>query len=227
MNEPALLNALIAGATGASGRLLTQRLLDDPRYGRVHIVHYRPTGFAEHPKATEHLLGLDDLEQLVIDESIGRVFCCLGTTLKQAGSVEAFARVDRDYVVALGRWAKKQTVAQLHVVSSLGVSARSPNYYSRTKGQMEQGLGELELPALVIYRPSMLHALRNPPRRNETLSYPLVKALCTLPGLRRFRPLNVADLAAVMHHHSLVDLHGVVEVRSATMQGAASKPFSP
>ncbi|MCL6415291.1 NAD-dependent epimerase/dehydratase family protein [Aestuariirhabdus sp. Z084] len=231
MTQPNTLRALIVGATGASGQLLTQRLLDDPRYSEVHILHYRTTSFSGRPKVCEHLLTLDDLSKFQIssdeDSPVDRVFCCLGTTLKQAGSVAAFARVDRDYVIELGRWVQRHKVAQFHVVSSLGVSARSPNYYSRTKGEMETALRNLNLPGLCIYRPSMLHARRNPPRLNERLSFPIVKALCLLPGLGRFQPLDVADLAAAIHLQSLDELSGIKEIQSVDMQGANNQEHLP
>ncbi|RRJ83765.1 NAD(P)H-binding protein [Aestuariirhabdus litorea] len=221
MTDTAPYSALVAGATGATGRLLVQRLLEDPHCQRLHLIHYRPTGFTDHPKVSEHLLAMEDLENLEIEGTIERVFCCLGSTLKRAGSVAAFVRVDRDYVVALGRWAQQQQVEQFHVISSLGSRARSPNYYSRTKGEMEQALRALALPALAIYHPSMLHAHRDPPRLNETLSFPLVRLLCRLPGLRRFRPLPVEDLAAAMHRQSQQAFQGTVVIRSESMQGAA------
>lgn len=219
-------SALIIGATGATGRCLTRLLLKTNDYQHLHLVHYRPTGMADDDRISEHILSFDtsdDFGTLEIPQPIDTVFCCLGTTLKQAGSVKAFARVDKDFVLAIARWSAAQGVSQFHVISSLGVNARSCNYYSRTKGEMEQALKKLKLPALFIYRPSMLDAERHPARLNEKLSMPLIKAWCQLPLLKRFSPLKVTDLAAAMLLQSRQSATGVKEILSVNMQDKANK----
>lgn len=216
-------SALIVGSTGATGRALVRLLLQTGDYQHIHLVHYRPTGMADENNISEHILSFDDLQNLQIDQPIDSLFCCLGTTLKQAGSIKAFARVDKDYVIAIARWAKNQGVSQFHVVSSLGVNARSCNYYSRTKGEMEQALRQLKMPTLCIYRPSMLDADRQQTRLNEKLSVPLVKVACQLPLLKRFSPLKVEDLAAAMLLQAHRPKTGVKEILSIDMQGLAQK----
>ena len=125
-------------------------------------------------------------------------FCCLGTTRKDAGSAEAFRRVDLDYVLAFAALARRHGCRRLPWWSpSLGANPGSSALYPRTKGEMEQALLAQEWQRLVILRPAMLLGHREPARRSEQIIqaiYPLVKPLLR-GSLRRWRAIEASQVA--------------------------------
>ncbi len=202
--------ALLAGATGLIGSALLPLLLANSRYARVVVVGRRPVALA-HPKLTQVVTELDDLEshrlQLIADD----VFCCLGTTRRQAGSQEAFYKVDFLYVVTLGALAASNFAGQFLVVSSIGADARSRVYYSRVKGEMEAAVRELPFRALHIFRPSLLLGERARPRLGErigaaalALAGPLLRG-----SWAKYRPVAAGAVAAAMLQAAKSDATGV------------------
>ncbi|GAA5187711.1 NAD-dependent epimerase/dehydratase family protein [Ferrimonas gelatinilytica] len=204
---------VVAGATGATGRELMGRLLADERLHRIHLLTRSMTPWCDNPKVIEHhwapvpapsgqkvtLKRIElpaSLERLALDEPVTALFCCLGTTLAQAGSKAAFRALDLDAVVALGQWAKKHGVGTMHVISSKGANPQRRAFYLRCKGEMERALMDLELPSLYLYRPSLL--ARPQPRFGEHLGERILNLLTCLPGSAHWRPVPVARLAAVM-----------------------------
>lgn len=199
MPRDTALTALVAGPTGAVGQALLAQLLASPRYARVKALSRRPLGI-QHPKLEElrfdgeSLAGLDGA--LAADE----VYCCLGTTQKQAGSKAAFERVDYHLVLAVARAAKAQGAQKFLVVSAVGASLRSPSFYSRVKARTEQALREVGFETLYILRPSLLIAQRDDLRPAEWLAMqvaPLLNPLLTGPR-ERYRAVTVEAVAAAM-----------------------------
>ncbi|MEC0236110.1 SDR family oxidoreductase [Paenibacillus kribbensis] len=149
--------AIVAGATGMMGKQLVKLLLEHPAYDRVIVLVRRDMGIS-HPKLVQKQVSFDQLEEqldgaLVKDAD---VFCTLGTTMGQAGSKEAFRRVDHDYPVALGRAALRHGAASYIVVTAMWSSVQSLMFYTRVKGETERDLLALGLPRLVFLRPSLL-----------------------------------------------------------------------
>ncbi len=188
--------AVVAGATGAVGRALVNRLRENNGYGEVHLLLRRPTG-AANPKLIEHVIpDFQNLDQVKLHGPVDQVFCCLGTTRRQAGSKEAFRRVDHDYVVAVGRLALRLD-GSMAVVTSIGASEASSSFYLRIKGEVEKSLIALGLERLVILRPSLLLARR---RRSRPLEEVAIRSsrwwsFLMAGPLRRFRPIRAEDVA--------------------------------
>ncbi len=195
-------NALIMGATGETGRSLILLLLQSPLYKEIHIVHYKNTGIAAHPKIIEHILNMDRLQdQLSIDSEIHEVFCTIGTTRKKAGSAKEFIRVDLDYVIELAHWSKRKEVVQFNVISSTGANKNSSFLYLKTKGKMEEQLKKINFEQLNIFRPPLLFAPnRVEVRLAETWTLPILHFLSQIfPKLMiNQTPLNVNALAQKM-----------------------------
>lgn len=214
--------AVVAGATGLVGRELIIRLLREPRYARVVALTRRPLSLAD-SRLAEVDAAYDRLPTLLggvtgEDASVD-VFCCLGTTLRAAGSEAAFRRVDHDYVLALGRWARTAGAHRMVVVSALGADAGSHVFYNRVKGEMERDLAALGLASLVIVRPSLLAGDREGFRLGERLALIATRPLrALLPA--RIRPVAAADVAQSMLNAALADAPAAV-IDSAAMQGAA------
>jgi uncharacterized protein YbjT (DUF2867 family) len=172
---------LIAGASGLVGREILQRLLADDSVAAVHSLGRRELQL-HHPKLTQHRV--DFSKALPALPSVGEAFVALGTTIKVAGSQEAFRAVDFDAVLAVAKAAKAAGASRLGVVSAMGADPRSRIFYNRVKGEMEAALSALGFDTLVIARPSFLvgdrEALGQPVRGGETLALNVSKWLAPL-----------------------------------------------
>jgi len=191
--------ALLAGATGLIGSALLPLLLASDRYTRVVVVGRRTVAL-NHPKLSQVITDLGRLDAVAAQLGADDVYCCLGTTIKQAGSQSAFYQVDFEYVVALARLSVAGGAAQFLVVSSLGADASSGIYYSRVKGEMEQAVRALPFRALHIFRPSLLLGERARPRLGERVAafgLALFRPLL-VGGLRQYRPVTVVAVAQAM-----------------------------
>lgn len=193
--------AVVAGATGLVGKELVRQLLEDEAYGSVVILVRRKTGLA-HPKLTERIVdyralaGGDEQAVQALDLAGADVFCALGTTIKKAGTQEAFREVDYDYPLALGRLAKEQGAARFLIVTAIGANPASRIFYSRVKGEVEEALRALNLPALDLFRPSLLLGKREEFRLGERLAALFMPWLSGLLG--KYRPVHGRTVAAAM-----------------------------
>ena len=200
---------MVVGATGATGQALMKALLAGNDYSEIIVLHYRPTPWANQAKVRQITLNFDQLSELEITNPVDSVFCCLGTTLKKAGSKQAFSKVDHDYVLALGKWAVNHGQPTFHLISSHGANARSLAFYLRVKGETENEIKALGLAALTIYQPSLLHGKRNDFRWLESLAFYATSIIATLPGLAMHRPTRIEALAKCMYQQSLANSSGL------------------
>lgn len=121
------------------------------------------------------------------------LYCALGTTIRKAGSREAFRRVDHDYPLALGRIAKASGATFFGLVSSVGADPGARSFYLRVKGEVEDGLRGLGLPSLALLRPSVIGGERRESRPLETVSK---WVLSLVPG--RYRTVHARSIAGAM-----------------------------
>ncbi|MDP3759526.1 MAG: NAD(P)H-binding protein [Ramlibacter sp.] len=174
-------SVLIAGASGLVGREILQGLLADDSVPTVHSLGRRELPL-QHPKLTRHRV--DFSKALPALPSVGEAFVALGTTIKVAGSQEAFRAVDFDAVLAVAKAAKAAGATRLGVVSAMGADPRSKIFYNRVKGEMEAALSALGFEGLVIARPSFLvgdrESLGQPVRGGEKLALNVSKWLAPL-----------------------------------------------
>ena len=220
----------IAGATGLVGRAVLLRLAGHARVGDVTALLRQPGPPAQWPAGVR--------SQVVDYAALGRAgepglpamdwaVCCLGSTLKAAGSQAAFRAVDFEAVLAFSRAAKVAGASRLAVVSALGADARSAVFYNRIKGEMEQAVRALDLPHLVIARPSLLlgerTALGQPARPAELMAQLLMPAFGWLTP-RRLRPIQADAVAAALVAALAGDAPGVQVIESEGLQALADAP---
>ncbi|TND03423.1 MAG: semialdehyde dehydrogenase family protein [Bacteroidetes bacterium] len=158
--------ALIFGATGLIGNYLVDLLLADARYSEV-VVFARRKLDKKHPKLQQHIVDFMDPDAFGLMVEGDELFCCLGTTIRTAGSQDAFRKVDYDLPVWLADMAKINGIKAMLVVSSLGADKSSRNFYLRTKGEMEEKVAAAGIPKTVFARPSMLLGPRAESRTGE------------------------------------------------------------
>jgi uncharacterized protein YbjT (DUF2867 family) len=157
-NDPKIV--LLAGATGLVGTHALDALLEAPDIGRVFAITRRPLG-REHPRLANRIVQFDSMEAQLKGITCQAGVCCLGTTLRQAGSEEEFRRVDVDHVLAFARVAKAAQAQRFIVVSSAAADPRSKNFYLRTKGEMEEAVAAIGFPSLDILQPGPLLGIRS------------------------------------------------------------------
>lgn len=205
-----LKTALIIGATGLTGKELTKILCEAPEYERVIVLVRRPTGM-QIEKLMETIIDFDQLETYQSEHAVDHVFCCIGTTIKKAKTKEAFRKVDYEYPMAIGRWAKKNDISQYMLVSSVGADANSKILYSRTKGQVEEGLKDLQLNGLHIFRPSLLLGQRDEKRIGESIAtFISTKFPFLYSGpFKQYSPIQGKTVAKAMYQLALQGRKGV------------------
>ena len=188
--------ALVAGATGLTGKHLLEFLLADGRYASVHAL-VRKAALQPHPKLSEHVINFESLGKLPKADD---AFCCLGATIRQAGSQAAFRKVDFDYVVNFATAAKAAGVKRFLVVSALGANAKSGVFYNHVKGEMENALKAINFESLHIFRPSFLLGERAEARMGERLGIAVFSALAPLMigPARKVRPVEAKAVARAM-----------------------------
>ncbi len=186
----------IAGATGLVGREILRGLVADPSVSAIHVIGRR--ALESTPKATSHVVDFRSLPAL---PRLDEVYLALGTTIKVAGSQEAFRAVDFDANLAVARAALSAGARRAGLVSAMGASANSRIFYSRVKGELEDALAALSFEGLVIVRPSMLagdrERLGQPERRGEKIATAVSSLLGPLIP-RNYRSVSAADVARAL-----------------------------
>jgi uncharacterized protein YbjT (DUF2867 family) len=211
--------ALVLGASGLVGNYLLFKLLHSDRYGRVVSLVRRPLHYS-HPKLEERVVDFDRLTP--DDVRADDVFCCLGTTIRQAGSQEAFRKVDYEYPLAVGRLARETGASQYLLVSALGADAKSGIFYSRTKGELEEELKRLDFNGLHIFRPSLLLGKRKQFRLGEeagkVLNFLFTPFTYLIPPLAKYRGVQAGKVATAMLEIAKQDVTGVHVYTSDVLQ---------
>lgn len=192
-------NALVAGATGLVGFELIKLLLDDELYSKVCLAGRRPFPI-EHEKIVDHQIDFDQIQNLHFPLDIDDVFVCLGTTMKKAGSKEAFKRVDYQYVYEFAQWSKANGAKSFGFVSSIGAKAASRNFYLKVKGEAEEQVAALAIPNSYALRPSVIKGDREEKRFLEKLSIRVLElAAPLLKGrLLKYRTVEAKQIAKTM-----------------------------
>ncbi|MBP1157199.1 MULTISPECIES: NAD(P)H-binding protein [unclassified Paenibacillus] len=215
--------AIVAGATGLVGRDLVKLLLSDPEYGKVIALVRRRVNL-DNEKLTQVLTDWEEetLEQALKDDlRDSHVFCALGTTIRKAKTKEQFRKVDFDYPMLLGVLSKKYRAASYLIVSAIGASKDSMFFYSKVKGEVEEGLKGLNLQALHIFRPSLLLGQRDEFRFGEKMAEILGGFFSSLMigGLSQYKPITGTAVAQGMIRAAKNGDAGVRLYRSDQIKG--------
>lgn len=208
--------ALIAGASGLVGGFLLRQLLDASEYGRV-VSLGRRTLALEHPKLVQVAADFAALEKVTADLRCRDAFCCLGTTIKQAGSRAAFRAVDHAAVLAFAWAARRHGAERFFVVSALGANVQSRIFYNRVKGETEEALEVIDFPLLAIFRPSLLLGRGENPRLGERVGEAVLWMAepLLLGRLRKYRAIQAEVVARAMTRCALGDAQDGVLILSS------------
>lgn len=191
--------ALILGATGLIGGLCLRRLLDDETYATVIAVTRRKIPLA-HSRFQQKIIDFHNLEEELQGVHVDDVYCCIGTTIKKAGSEEAFRQVDYSYPLVIAEILKKQGASHFLLVSAMGADSASRFFYNRVKGDLEAAVKGLEYAFVTIARPSLLVGDRQESRPLEQLGNGILGLLSPLlvGGFQRIKPIEADKVAAAL-----------------------------
>lgn len=190
--------ALLIGASGLVGGFCLRALLADSAYAKVISLARRHLPVS-HERLLQQVVDFENVDALPLP-AVDDVFCAVGTTIRKAGSQQAFRQVDFELPVAVAKSALKSGARQFLLVSSVGADPRSSNFYLKTKGEAEQAVAALPFQAVHIFRPSFLMGPRTEFRLGEVVAIPVARALqyAMMGGLRKYRPIHAEDVARAM-----------------------------
>ena len=217
-------SALLVGATGLVGSRLLTRLLAHPEYERVTVWVRRPVSLEIH-KFAQVVVDFERLQDFAANLVVDDVYVALGTTIKKAGSRDAFRRVDHDYPIEIARIALRRGAQRFLVVSALGADARSRVFYNGVKGETETEIRALGLPKVWFFRPSLLLGERQEFRRGERIAQAVGKVIgpALIGPARRYRPIAADAVAAAMIYAATREAQaGVVESEEIARLAALS-----
>jgi uncharacterized protein YbjT (DUF2867 family) len=202
-------SALLVGATGLVGNEVLDFLLNQPGYDKVKVFTRRSLG-RNHAKLEEIIVDFDELHQYKEHFKVDSLFCCLGTTIRKAGSQNAFRKVDYHYPLEIAKLAKEGGVQNVLIITAMGADPNSKIFYNRVKGELEKQLKKLNLPSLQLFRPSLLLGDREEFRFGEKIGILLspLFSLFLVGPLQKYKPIHARVVAKAMFISSLKQSHG-------------------
>jgi len=207
--------ALLVGATGLVGGFVLNQLLEDPYFSLVTVLS-RKSLQQQHPKLKEVLVNFDQLEDYANEIKASVIFCCLGTTIKTAGSQEAFKKVDYEYPLRVARIAKQNGASSYLIVTALGSSKHSTIFYNRVKGEVEEAIGQLHFDTFHILQPSLIIGARKERRVGEGIAQqlsPLFDKIMFGP-LAKYKSIEATQIAKAMIHFAKSETKGIIRHES-------------
>jgi len=191
--------ALIVGSTGLIGNKLSELLLEDSSYKQVVSVTRREESHSN-SKFKNLVVDFDQLEEFAAELKADDVFCCLGTTMKKAGSKEKFKKVDYQYPLEVAQITKNNGATGYFLVSAMGANPSSSFFYNQVKGEVEQAISKLDFQSYHIFRPALLFGERNESRTGERIAqflFKLFKVILIGP-FKKYRGIKYEKVSRAM-----------------------------
>lgn len=190
--------AIVAGASGLTGSFLLQLLAQDKSFDRITVLSRKAMKPAL-PKVREVVVDFNNLGRYEFWPDAHVLYCCIGTTIKKAGSKDDFRKVDFDIPLKLAEQCARYNI-DFHFMSSVGANAESGNFYLKTKGETEEALKQAGLDTLYIYRPSILLGPRRERRVGESIGkfFTLLFSVFLLGPLKKYRGINIITIGKAM-----------------------------
>jgi len=191
------LNALVIGATGATGQEIVSQLLEDDSFNSVSIFVRKDPNIT-HSKLKTYVIDFSKLEEYKELIKGDVLFSCLGTTLRDAGSKEKQYLVDYTHQYEFAKIASDNGVPIYSLISSTGANENSPFFYPKIKGKLEEAVKKLPFKIIQIFQPPTLIRQKNLIRLGEKIGIKIFGFLNSFGILKSQKPLPVSNLAKVM-----------------------------
>lgn len=207
-------SALVIGATGLVGAKVVAKLLSSEKYTHVKVLVRKPLE-SDHAKLESIVFDFDHPDPLLAQAD--DVFCCLGTTMKKAGSKDAFYRVDYTYPYEIAKMALANGAKRFSIITAMGADRTSLFYYNRVKGEIEESLKKMGYETLLIFRPSLLVGKRADARFGEVAGEWLMKVFqFIIPA--KYRSIEADKVAEAMVSITSSNVKGTLVYESDLMQ---------
>jgi uncharacterized protein YbjT (DUF2867 family) len=242
LKESGSKTALIVGASGLVGEQLLSLLLASPRYNKVIALVRKPLPL-EHHKLVQWPIDFENLTQQLpsfhaIDNTkldndldacermnrsgssltkVDHIYCTLGSTIKKAGSKQAFHQVDHDYPLAIAKYFHQQGASLFAIVSAIGANINANVFYNQVKGEVEASLTTIGYRHLGIFRPSMLAGNRKEYRLAEHLGTILMKTFAFLIP-KKYQVIEATKVANAMIAFADKPIDGTTIIQSDQLQ---------
>jgi len=187
------------GSSGLVGHECLLQLLSDNNYARVTAITREPLDISN-SKFLNVVIKFDELYQYAESFRVSDVFCCLGTTMKKAGSKTRFMKVDYEYVMNVAKLSEENGAETFNVVSAVGADVKSGIFYNHVKGKVEQDLAQNKIHSINIFRPSLLLGKRTEFRFGERIGIVLGKITAPfyIGGAAKYKPVQASMVAGAM-----------------------------
>lgn len=191
--------AIVLGATGLSGGLLTEILLQDTSFSKIKLISRRATGF-EHPKVEDIICDVLQLDTIKTEFTGDVVFCCIGTTKAKTPDRDLYYNIDYGIPTNAARIAKENGIPTFIVISSVGTSTKSTFFYVRTKGEMERDVLNLGIENTYIMKPAFINGRPDEARDGEKGLKKLMAIMdfFMIGPLKKYRSIMATDIAKAM-----------------------------
>ncbi|CAH8285804.1 uncharacterized protein YbjT (DUF2867 family) [Mariniflexile fucanivorans] len=191
--------AIILGATGLTGKILLQKLIEDDRYESIKLFSRSKIGGLPN-KVTQFIGDLLNLNQFKQDFIADEVYCCIGTTAKKTPDKSLYKQIDYGIPVAAAKLSKENNIPTFLVISAMGAHAKSSVFYNKTKGEMEEGVLQQHIKNTFVLRPSLIGGDRKEKRLLEKISLSIFKVIEPLfiGKLKQYKIIEPEDIAQCM-----------------------------
>ncbi len=214
--------ALVIGANGLIGSALIEQLIQHNDIEKIIAFVRKPLSISNSKLQVEVV---DMMNPSAYSEKINGdiLFCCIGTTIKTAGSQEAFSKVDFQIPVAFAKVAHQNNLPQYLMVSSLGADQNSSNFYLKTKGRCETEIAKIGLKSFSAFQPSMLLGKRTEFRLGEMIGKVIMTGLSFLfiGPIRKYKAIQGSAVAKAMIKIALQNKTGNAVYRSDEIETIA------
>ncbi len=202
--------ALIVGGTGLVGGFCLKHLLNNYHYSKV-IALVRHKINDDNPKLVQQKVDFNNLQNYSEIIQADDIFCCLGTTIKKAGSQENFKKVDYRYPLEIATIALQNRAKQFFFVSALGANPDSKIFYNRVKGEVERDISKLDFNTINIFRPSLLLGERQEHRLGEKIGAIFMRTFSfAFSGkLKKYDAIDADTVAVAMVQSANADITGI------------------
>lgn len=188
--------AIILGATGLTGGILLEKLLQNPSFEKI-ILFSRSSVGTNTPKIEEHLIDMFQLEEQAEAFKANVVFCCIGTTKANTPNKETYKKIDYGIPVTAAKLAKQNDIKSFIVISAMGADENSNIFYNKTKGEMQRDLLQYNIENTYILQPSLIVGDRNENRFGENMATVFMKIFGFLIP-KKYKMINAETIAEAM-----------------------------
>ncbi|MDO6759492.1 NAD(P)H-binding protein [Tamlana sp. 2_MG-2023] len=191
--------AIILGATGLTGGILLQKLIEDDRYSQIKL--FSRSKIENLPnKVTQFIGDLLALEQFKTDFTADEVYCCIGTTSSKTPDKNLYKQIDYGIPVTAAKLSKENNISTFLVISAMGANVNSAVFYYKTKGEMERDVFQQNIKNTFVLRPSLIGGEREEQRTLEKIGLAVFKVIQPLfvGPLKNYRVIEPETIAQGM-----------------------------